>query len=110
MSVKEKIKKNKNINNGDEETQTLKRDISSASTSDKEDKKEDNINELCAKILNISEGLSKFSYLAITYYLKDSLKLSPSKSAFFQSLLGFPSILNPLFGFISDTLLFFFFF
>ena len=97
---------NKNTKNQDEETQSLKTKNSSPSPSNKEEE-ENNLNELCAKILNISEGLSKFSYLAITYYLKDTLKLSPSKSAFFQSLLGVPSIFSPLFGFISDTILFF---
>lgn len=110
MSEKEKIKgkiKNKNgkqeeFNNNyiNEETKLLKKNISSQN-------KEIVINEICAKMLNFSDGLSTFSNLAITYYLKDNLQLSPSKSALIQSILSFPSILKPLFGFMSDVYPFF---
>ena len=55
-----------------------------------------------SRILSLSEGLSTFSDLAITYYFKDNLKLSPSKSALFQSILTLPYIFQPLFGLISD--------
>ena len=109
MSEKENIKgKYKNINekkelnnnNINEETKLLKKDISSQT-------KEKDINEICAKILNFADGLSTFSNLAISYYLKDNLQLSPSKSALIQSILGFPNILKPLFGFMSDVYPFF---
>ena len=63
----------------------------------------DNLNELSGKLLNFSDGLSTFSNLAITYYFKDNLQLSPSQSALFQSILSFPFILKPLFGLISDV-------
>jgi Na+/melibiose symporter-like transporter len=63
----------------------------------------DKLNELSGKLLNFSDGLSTFSNLAITYYFKDNLQLSPSQSALFQSILSFPFILKPLFGLISDV-------
>ena len=98
MSEKEK---NKNVVDN-EETQFLKKNISTSPPNENDD-----LNEICAKILNLSDGLSNFSNLAITYYFKDSLKLTPSQSALFQSILAFPNILNPFFGFISDIYLFF---
>ena len=64
-------------------------------------------NEFCGKIINFSDGLSSFSNLAITFYFKDHLNLSPSQSALIQSILSFPHILKPFFGFISDIFPFF---
>ena len=64
-------------------------------------------NEYCGKIINFSDGLSSFSNLAITFYFKDELHLTPSQSAFIQSILSFPYILKPFFGFISDVFPFF---
>ena len=55
-----------------------------------------------SKLLSFTEGLSEFSHLAISYYFKDNLKLSPSKSSFFRSLISFPFIFQPFFGLISD--------
>ena len=66
-----------------------------------------NLNEFCGKLINFSDGLSSFSNLAITFYLKDNLKLSPSRSALIQSILSFPRIIQPFFGFISDVIPFF---
>ena len=57
-----------------------------------------------SQLLSLAEGLSEFSHLAISYYFKDSLKLSPSQSSFFRSLISFPFIFQPLFGLISDLL------
>ena len=55
-----------------------------------------------SKLLSLNEGLSDFSHLAISYFFKDMLKLSPSESSFFRSLISFPYIFQPLFGLISD--------
>ena len=55
-----------------------------------------------SKLLSLNEGLSEFSNLAISYFFKDMLKLSPSESSFFRSLISFPYIFQPLFGLISD--------
>jgi predicted MFS family arabinose efflux permease len=55
-----------------------------------------------SQLLSLTEGLLDFSHLAISYYFKDSLKLSPSQSSFYRSLISFPSIFQPLFGLISD--------
>ena len=88
-----------NNNNINEESKLLKKTISQNG--------ENYFNEMCAKLLNLSDGLSTFSNLAITYYFKDNLKLSPSQSALIQSILSFPNILKPLFGFMSDIYPFF---
>ena len=64
-------------------------------------------NEFCGKLINFSDGLSSFSNLAITFYFKDHLHLSPSQSALIQSILSFPRIFKPFFGFISDVFPFF---
>ena len=53
-------------------------------------------------LLNFTEGLSSFANLAISYYFKNTLKVSPARSSFFQSLISFPYIFQPLFGLISD--------
>ena len=102
--MSESLKKIKKINgvmeednNSNEENKLLKKDKSQILIENEQ------VNELCAKILFFSDGLSTFSNLAITYYLKDNLKLSPSQNALYQSILAFPSILQPLFGYISDT-------
>ena len=55
-----------------------------------------------SQLLSLTEGLSEFSHLAISYYFKDTLKLSPSQSSFYRSLISFPFIFQPLFGLISD--------
>ena len=55
-----------------------------------------------SQLLSFTDGLAEFSHLAISYYFKDNLKLSPSKSSFFRSLISFPFIFQPLFGLISD--------
>ena len=64
-------------------------------------------NEFCGKLINFSDGLSSFSNLAITFYFKENLNLSPSQSALIQSILNFPRIFKPFFGFISDVFPFF---
>ena len=93
-SNKDEKEQSKTIN---EEAKLLKNKIPS------QPNRIDNINELSGKLLNFSDGLSTFSNLAITYYFKDNLQLSPSQSALFQSILSFPFILKPLFGLISDV-------
>ena len=57
-----------------------------------------------SQLLSLTEGLAEFSHLAISYYFKDTLKLSPSQSSFYRSLISFPFIFQPLFGLISDSL------
>ena len=47
--------------------------------------------------------MAEFSHLAISYYFKDTLKLSPSQSSFYRSLISFPFIFQPLLGLISDS-------
>ena len=56
-----------------------------------------------SQLLSLTEGFSEFSHLAISYYFKDSLKLSPSQSSFFRSLISFPFIFQPILGLISDS-------
>ena len=97
-----KEKNEENNNNINEETKFLKNKPSSDELNEIDKK-----NELCANLLNFSDGLSSFSNLAITFYFKENLKLSPSQSALFQSILSFPFILKPLFGLISDIYPFF---
>ena len=53
-------------------------------------------------LLNFTEGLSSIASLAISYYFKNTLKVSPARSSFFQSLISLPYIFQPLFGLISD--------
>ena len=57
-----------------------------------------------SQLLSLTEGLSEFTHMAISYYFKDSLKLSLSQSSFYRSLISFPSIIQPFFGLISDLL------
>jgi hypothetical protein len=48
-----------------------------------------------SQLLSLTEGLSEFTHMAISYYFKDSLKLSLSQSSFYRSLISFPSIIQP---------------
>jgi len=87
------------------ESEPLKEKSQNLQTKGKTDS--NNFNEYCGKLINFSDGLSTFSNLAITFYFKDELHLTPSQSALIQSILSFPHILKPFFGFISDVFPFF---
>ena len=89
------------------EKQPLRDKYQSLTTDQKVETSKINWNEFCGKLINFSDGLSSFSNLAITFYFKDELHLSPSQSAFIQSILSIPYILKPFFGFISDVFPFF---
>ena len=89
------------------EKQPLRDKYQSLTTDQKVESSNINWNEFCGKLINFSDGLSSFSNLAITFYFKDELHLSPSQSAFIQSILSIPYILKPFFGFISDVFPFF---
>ena len=59
-------------------------------------------NKIAYIILSLTVGLSTFSNLAISYFLKDNLKASPTQSSIINSILNIPSIIQPLFGLLSD--------
>ena len=59
-------------------------------------------NKISYIILSLTVGLSTFSNLAISYFLKDNLKASPTQSSIINSILNIPSIIQPLFGLLSD--------
>ena len=67
------------------------------------DDKNDYTNELSLKLLNLSDGLATFSNLAINYYFKDTLKLSPSQNSLCLGIISIPFIFKTYFGFLSDT-------
>jgi folate/biopterin transporter len=48
------------------------------------------------------QGALGVSRLAVTYFLKDTLHLSPSEAAALQGLVTLPWIIKPLYGFLSD--------
>ena len=98
-------KKESTESNSPNESQPLKEKIQKLNNFQKNESLDHN--EFCGKIINFSDGLSSFSNLAITFYFKDHLNLSPSQSALIQSILSFPHILKPFFGFISDIFPFF---
>ena len=61
----------------------------------------DDIPLLAAYFVQGSLGLSR---LATTYFLKDTLNLSPSEIATITGLFSIPWIIKPLYGFLSDGL------
>ena len=108
MSTNSTNESSEQNNSTETETQPLKDKTQSPSLNHHPKKEENlNLNEFCGKLINFSDGLSSFSNLAITFYFKDNLNLSPSQSALIQSILSFPKILQPFFGFISDIIPFF---
>lgn len=94
-------------NNTLNEKEPLKDKINNESITSPKSESSSYMNEFCGKLINFSDGLSSFSNLAITFYFKDNLHLSPSYSALIQSILSFPRIIKPFFGFISDVIPFF---
>ena len=59
-------------------------------------------NKIAYIILALTVGLSTFSTLAISYFLKDNLNASPTQSSIINSILNIPSIIQPFFGLLSD--------
>ncbi len=59
-------------------------------------------NKLSYLILTITISFSIFPNLALTFFFKDILKLSPSEMSIIYSIYVIPDIIQPLFGLISD--------
>ena len=59
-------------------------------------------NKLSYLILTITISFSIFPNLALTFFFKDTLKLSPSEMSIIYSFYVIPDIIQPLFGLISD--------
>lgn len=49
------------------------------------------------------QGIIGLSNLAVTFYYKDTLHLSPSELSFISSLTVIPWLIKPFYGYISDT-------
>ncbi len=49
------------------------------------------------------QGILGLARLALSFFLKDDLKLEPAQVAFLTGLAGLPWMIKPLYGFISDT-------
>eukprot|EP01018_Ginkgo_biloba_P018052 Gb_20691 [translate_table: standard] len=49
-----------------------------------------------------TQGFRSFAWMAVSYQLKDELKLSPSASQFVVSIAFFPWSVKPLYGILSD--------
>ena len=65
---------------------------------------EDNVSPEIVAILAIYfvQGALGISKLAVTFFLKDQLHLSPSEAAALTGLTTLPWIIKPLYGFMSD--------
>lgn len=50
------------------------------------------------------QGILGLARLAVSFFLKDELRLSPAQVAVLMGIAGLPWIIKPLFGFISDSL------
>ncbi|KAL9319782.1 hypothetical protein ACSQ67_011621 [Phaseolus vulgaris] len=55
-------------------------------------------------LIYFTQGFRSFVWTAISYQLKDNLKLSPSASQFVFSVAFFPWSIKPLYGIISDCI------
>ncbi|CAO2827596.1 unnamed protein product [Amaranthus hypochondriacus] len=55
-------------------------------------------------LIYFTQGFRSFVWTAISYHLKDELKLSPSASQFVSSVAFFPWSIKPLYGIISDCI------
>lgn len=49
-----------------------------------------------------TQGFRSFAWMAVSYHLKDELKLSPSASQFLVSIAFFPWSVKPIYGILSD--------
>lgn len=55
-------------------------------------------------LIYFTQGFRSFVWTAVSYHLKDDLKLSPSASQFLTSVAFFPWSIKPLYGIISDCI------
>ncbi|KAK9673928.1 hypothetical protein RND81_12G199300 [Saponaria officinalis] len=55
-------------------------------------------------LIYFTQGFRSFVWTAVSYHLKDSLKLSPSASQFVSSVAFFPWSIKPLYGILSDCI------
>ncbi|CAL0309751.1 unnamed protein product [Lupinus luteus] len=55
-------------------------------------------------LIYFSQGFRSFVWTAVSYQLKDNLKLSPSASQFVSSVAFFPWSIKPLYGILSDCI------
>ncbi|KAE8125591.1 hypothetical protein FH972_020374 [Carpinus fangiana] len=55
-------------------------------------------------LIYFTQGFRSFVWTAVSYQLKDGLKLSPSASQFVSSVAFFPWSIKPLYGIISDCI------
>ncbi|XP_021774405.1 probable folate-biopterin transporter 4 isoform X1 [Chenopodium quinoa] len=55
-------------------------------------------------LIYFTQGFRSFVWTAVSYHLKDDLKLSPSASQFVTSVAFFPWSIKPLYGIISDCI------
>ncbi|KAA8523701.1 hypothetical protein F0562_010124 [Nyssa sinensis] len=55
-------------------------------------------------LIYFTQGFRSFVWTAVSYQLKDRLKLSPSASQFVSSIVFFPWSIKPLYGILSDCI------
>ncbi|KAL9345865.1 hypothetical protein Peur_060718 [Populus x canadensis] len=55
-------------------------------------------------LIHFTQGSRSFVWTAVSYQLKDNLKLSPSASQFVSSIAFFPWSIKPLYGILSDCI------
>ncbi|KAJ6894545.1 hypothetical protein NC652_028343 [Populus alba x Populus x berolinensis] len=55
-------------------------------------------------LIYFTQGFRSFVWTAVSYQLKDNLKLSPSASQFVSSIAFFPWSIKPLYGILSDCI------
>ncbi|KAL2943665.1 putative folate-biopterin transporter 4 [Bienertia sinuspersici] len=55
-------------------------------------------------LIYFTQGFRSFVWTAVSYHLKDTLKLSPSASQFVSSVAFFPWSIKPLYGILSDCI------
>ncbi|XP_027064191.1 probable folate-biopterin transporter 4 [Coffea arabica] len=55
-------------------------------------------------LIYFTQGFRSFVWTAVSYQLKDNLKLSPSASQFVSSIAIFPWSIKPLYGILSDCI------
>lgn len=55
-------------------------------------------------LIYFTQGFRSFVWTAVSYQLKDHLKLSPSASQFVSSVVFFPWSIKPLYGILSDCI------
>ncbi|GMP52566.1 hypothetical protein CsSME_00018326 [Camellia sinensis var. sinensis] len=55
-------------------------------------------------LIYFTQGFRSFVWTAVSYQLKDRLKLSPSASQFVSSIAFFPWSIKPLYGILSDCI------